>query len=189
MSRRRKFTLSEAELQVVEQAITSHPEAEVVKRAMALRLLHLGHRPQAVAEMLVVNLSTIYNWCRRWAAEGLDGLVNRPKSGRPRKADERYCRLLEEALEADPATYSYGFTVWTADRLRAHLEQQTGISLSRGRFALLMEDLGYVYRRPKRDLAPKQDQEAKQQAADLLDELKRGQKVVMSSFSLWTKRP
>jgi putative transposase len=189
MSRRRSFTLSETELQVVEQAISSHPEAEVMKRAMALRWLHLGHRPQAVAKMLVVNSSTIYNWCRRWAAEGLDGLVNRPKSGRPRKADERYCHLLEEALETDPAAYGYNFTIWTADRLRAHLEEQTGIRLSRGRFALLMEDLGYVYRRPKRDLASKQDQEAKQQAADLLDELKKGQKVVISSFSLWTKRP
>src|SRR5438128_1579431 len=107
MSRRRNFTLSEAELQVVERAITSHPETEVVKRAMALRLLHRGHRPHDVAEMLVVNLSTVYNWCRRWAAEGLDGLVNRPKSGRPRKADEQYCRLLEQALETDPAIYDY----------------------------------------------------------------------------------
>jgi transposase len=189
MSRRRNFTLSEAELQVVEQAITSHPEAEVVKRAMALRLLHHEHRPQAVAHMLVVNLSTIYNWCRRWEAEGLAGLVNRPKSGRPRKADATYCQHLAEALERDPGEYGYTFTIWTTERLRAHLERVTGISLSRGRFALLMNDLGYVYRRPKRDLTAKQDQEAKQQAAELLDELKKGQKAVISSFSLWTKRP
>jgi putative transposase len=189
MSRRRNFTLSEAELQVVEQAITSHPDVEVVKRAMALRLLHRGHRPQAVAEMLVVNLSTVYNWCRRWTAEGLDGLVNRPKSGRPRKANEGYCRLLEEALETNPADYDYSFTIWTADRLRAHLERQTGICLSRGRFAELLERQGYVFRRPKKDLGSKQDQTAKQQAAELLDELKRGQNRVISSFSLWMKQP
>lgn len=189
MSRRRNFTLSEAELQIVEQAITSHPETEVVKRAMAVRLLHRGHRPQEVAEMLLVNLSTVYNWCRRWAAEDQDGLVNHPRSGRPHEADEQYCRLLEQALETDPAIYDYRFTIWTSDRLRAHLEQQTGICLSRGRFALLMEDLGYVFRRPKPDLASKQDQEAKQQAAELLDELKKGQNKVISSFSFWTKRP
>lgn len=189
MSRRRNFTLSEAELQVLEKAITTHPDIEVVKRAMALRLLHRGHSPQEVAEMLVVNLSTIYNWCRRWAAEGLDGLVNRPKSGRPRKADDHYCQLLEEALETNPAASGYAFTIWTSDRLRTHLEQQTGISLSRGRFAELLERQGYVFRRPKKDLASKQDQTAKQQAAELLDELKKGQNRVISSFSLWTKPP
>jgi transposase len=181
--------LSEAELQEIEEAIASHAEVEVVKRALALRLLHQGQRPQAVAAMLVVNLSTVYNWCRGWAAEGLEGLVNRPQSGRPGKADEEYCRLLETRLETDPSRYDYSFTIWTADRLRAHLEEQTGIRLSRGRFALLMEDLGYVYRRPQRDLAAKPDQKAKQQATELLDELKRGRKGVISSFSLWTKPP
>jgi transposase len=95
----------------------------------------------------------------------LKGLYYRPKTGRPRKSNPEYRHLLEETLESDPASYGYHFTVWTSDRLRQHLEQQTGISLSRGRFALLMEEIGYGYRRPKRDLTTKQDQDAKQQAA------------------------
>src|SRR5690606_2448841 len=122
-------------------------------------------------------------------AEGLAGLIDRPRSGRPRKANEKYCQLLGEALEVDPESFGYTFTVWTSDRLGAHLERLTGIRLSPGRFSSLMDELGYVYRRPKRDLIAKQDQQAKQQAAELLDELKRGQKVVISSFSLWTKPP
>lgn len=183
------FSLSREQLEMVEEAIKFDERPGVVKRAMALRLLHYGHRPEAVAEMLLVTASTIYQWHHRWVAEGLDGLVDRPKSGRPRKANEKYCQLLAEALETDPGSFGYAFTVWTSDRLRAHLEQLTGISLSLGRFSTLMDELGYVYRRPKRDLTAKQDQAAKQQAAELLDELKRGQKVVISSFSLWTKPP
>ena len=189
MPKRRDFKLSEEELRAVEEAIAHDERPEVVKRAMALRLLHRGHRPEEVADMLVVTASSVYNWCRRWESEGVAGLVNRPKSGRPRKADADYCQQLAEALERDPGEYGYPFTIWTTDRLRAHLERVTGINLSRGRFAVLMDDLGYVYRRPKRDLAAKQDQDAKQQAAALLDELKKGQEVVISSYSLWTKQP
>jgi transposase len=96
---------------------------------------------------------------------------------------------LDEALNSDPASYGYSFTIWTTARLRQHLEQRTGIRLSQGRFVELLEREGYVFRRPKKDLQAKQDKTAKQQAADLLDELKRGQKVVISSFSLWTKQP
>ena len=181
--------MSDEELRAVEEAIAHDERPEVVKRAMALRLLHRGHRPEEVADMLMVTASSVYNWCRRFESEGVTGLVNRPKSGRPRKADAHYCQQLAEALERDPGEYGYPFTIWTTDRLRAHLERITGIRLSRGRFAVLMDDLGYVYRRPKRDLAAKQDQDAKQQAAALLDELKKGQNVMISSYSLWTKQP
>ena len=38
-----------------------------------------------------------------------------------------------------------------------------------------MERESYVYRRPKRDLTLKQDKTAKEQATELLDELKKGQ--------------
>ncbi|MBZ0302544.1 MAG: IS630 family transposase [Anaerolineae bacterium] len=183
------FSLGNEQLEVLEEAIKFDERPEVVKRAMALRLLHYGHRPEAVAEIMLVTASTVYQWRHRWDAEGLTGLVDRPRSGRPRKADEKYCQLLGEALEADPESFGYAFTVWTSDRLRAHLERLTGISLSPGRFSILMDELGYVYRRPKRDLTAKQDQDAKQQAAELLDELKKGRNVVISSFSLWTKRP
>jgi transposase len=119
----------------------------------------------------------------------LKGLSYRPKSGRPRQRNADYRRWLEESLETDPANHGYTFTVWTSDRLRQPLEQQTGISLSRGRFAILMDEMDYVYRRPKRDLTTKQDQKAKQQAADLLDELKKGRNKPIVSYSLWTKRP
>jgi transposase len=120
---------------------------------------------------------------------GIMGLQDQPRSGRPRKGTEEYCRLLQETLDTDPAVHGYSFTVWTAERLRDHLEQTTGIRLSIGRFTMLLEREGYVYRRPKQDLTVKQDQTAKQQATELLDELKRGRNMPTLSFSLWTKQP
>jgi transposase len=189
MPKRREFTLSSEDLKVVEDTIAHDKRPEVVKRAMALRLLHLGHSTEEVAEMLLVAVSTIYTWWRRWEAEGVAGLANKPKSGRPSKATAEYCQKLDEALEQEPAAYGYAFTIWTLDRLRDHLEAQTGIRLSRGRFQILMKQRDYVYRRPKRDLTLKQDAEAKAQAAELIEELKKGRNLTILSSSLWTKRP
>jgi transposase len=189
MPKRREFTLSNEDLKVVEDTIAHDKRPEVVKRAMALRFLHLGHSTEDVAEMMLVGVSTIYTWWRRWEAEGVTGLANKPKSGRPSKATAEYCQKLDEALEQDPAAYGYTFTIWTLDRLRDHLEAETGIRLSRGRFQILMKKRDYVYRRPKRDLQSKQDADAKAQAAALIEELKKGQNLIISSSSLWTKRP
>ena len=189
MSRRVDFSLTDEQVAEIEEAINHSPHPEVRQRAIAIRLLHFGHKPEQVAEMVAITANTIWMWHRRWRESGLAGLQDQPRSGRPRKATAEYCRVLEEALNSDPASYGYSFTVWTMDRLRAHLEQETGIGLSQTRFAMVLEREGYVYRRPKRDLTPKQNKTAKQQAAELIEELKRGQNRVISSFSLWTKPP
>ena len=189
MSRRIDFTLTDEQLAQIEEAINHTPYPEVRQRAIAIRLLHKGYKPEQVAELVAISANTIWMWHRRWREEGMTGLQDQPRSGRPRKATAEYCRVLEETLNSDPADYGYSFTVWTMDRLRSHLEQRTGIRLSQTRFAMVLEREGYVYRRPKRDLSTKQDKHAKQQAAELLEELKRGQNMVISSFSLWTKRP
>ena len=79
--------------------------------------------------------------------------------------------------------------MWTVERLRQHLEKETGIDLSEPRLRALLKRKGYRYRRPKHDLGHLQDKEAKAQAAELLDELKKRSSETISSASLWTKRP
>ena len=94
MSRRIDFTLTDEQRAAVEQAMNHSPLPEVRQRAMAIRLLHLGHKPETVAQMLAVAPSSIWNWHRRYRATGLAGLANRAKSGRPSKADATYVSAL-----------------------------------------------------------------------------------------------
>jgi len=189
MSRRIDFTLTEDELAVVEQAMNHSPLPEVRQRATAIRLLHLGHKPGVVAEMVAVGASTVWTWHRRYRTDGLEGLANKPKSGRPAKADAAYVAELERTLDLDPRELGYAFSVWTINKLRKHLEKQTGILLSYTRFRALLSKHEYVYRQPKHDLSDLQDAEAKATAEDLLEWLKKSPSTTTpSSSSLWTKR-
>ena len=92
-------------------------------------------------------------------------------------------------LEQEPKDLGYDFVVWTVDRLRQHLEKETGIALSEPRLRALMKRKGYRYRRPKHDLGHLQDKEAKAQAAELLEVLKKRSSETISSSSLWTRQP
>lgn len=189
MSRRIDFTLTDEQLAAVEQAMNHSPLPEVRQRATAIRLLHLGHKPEAVAEMLAVGTSTVWTWHRRYRAEGLDGLANKPKSGRPAKADANYLVEVERAIDSDPRELGYAFSVWTINKLREHLAKQTGILLSYTRFRALLSKHGYVYRQPKHDLSDLQDDQAKAAAEERLDGLKKSPfKTTPSSCCLWTKR-
>ena len=189
MPKPRDYHLCEEKLAAIETAIHHDKRPEVRQRCTAIRLLHLGHKPEQVAEMQAVSKPTIYGWIDRWWSGGVEGLANRSKSGRPLKADDAYSLKFLEIIEKEPSELGYDFTIWTIDRLRAHLEKETGISLSESRFRAMLKRKGYRYRRPKRDLGHLQDKEAKAEAADRLEELKKKSSETISSSSLWTKQP
>jgi transposase len=183
------FKLSSEELREIEQAVKHASQPEVRHRATAIHLLHKGQRPEEVAGVMAVKPTTVYQWYHRWRAEGVEGLVNRAKGGRPRKATEGYCELLAEVLESEPSEWGYDFSLWTVERLRAHLYEQTGVSLSAGRLRALMKQQGYRYRRPKHDLTDLQDPQARQAAHEIIEWLKKTPSPGPSSSSLWTKQP
>lgn len=192
MSRRVNFTLNDEQLAEIEQAINSSPHPEVRQRAIAIRLLHLGHKPEAVAEMVAITANTIWTWHRRWRQEGIAGLADRPKSGRKTKANDEYVRQLEAALTTDPQQLGLAYHIWTLNKLRLYLHQQTGILLSYTRFRALLSKLEYVWRQPKHDLSALQDPAAQQVAEQVLDWLKKtppSPSLPLSSFSSWMKRP
>jgi transposase len=189
MAERVNYQLKDDEVALLEQAIRHDERPEVRQRATAIRMLHLGKHPTEVADVLAVSLPTIYNWHARYREAGLEGLANRPKSGRPGIADEDYCQILAETLEQSPPDLGYAFTVWTVKRLCDHLEKKTGKRLSESRLRHLLKEKDYRYKRPKHDLHHLQDPEAKDQARELLEELKKGASETISGSSLWTKRP
>jgi len=190
MPKRIDYRLTEEQAHIVDEAINHAPEPEVRQRAIAIKGLHLGHSAEAVAEMSGVQMVSVYNWHKRWLAEGIVGLKNRPKSGRPANTDQTYRDLLAEVIEQDPAELGYGFTFWTAGRLQAHMAKVTGMGLSANRFRVLLKRCGYVYRQPTHDLSDLQDPQARDAAQELLDWLKKTPfSTKPSSFSLWTKQP
>ena len=111
MSRRIDFTLTDEQLATVKRAIDNSPLPEERQRATVVRLLHLGYKPEAVAEMMPVSASTIWIWHRRYRAEGLDGLGNRVNSGRPAQADAHFLAEVEQAIDTDPSDLDYAYSV------------------------------------------------------------------------------
>lgn len=185
----RDYSLTEEELKELGQIIRTDKRAEVVQRATGVRMMGLGQTSAQVADQLVVTPATIRNWFTRWQEGGVQALVNRPKAGRPRQTTEAYWQVIADALESAPSRFGYTFTIWTLVRLRDHAEQQTGLHLHANYLSEQMKQHGYVYRRPKHDLAHKQDAQARDAAAAVLEGLKKTPKQGISHFSLWTKAP
>ena len=189
MPKHKQYTLSDDELQAINRLIRQDKRPKVVRRATAMRLLHEGHAPKVVADLVQVSEATVYNWHQRWIQAGVEGLVPHAPPGRPVRAQVEYWHAIEAALGSDPHDLGYSFTIWTVERLRDHVAQVTGVQLSVGYLGEQLKARGYVYRRPKHDLHVHQDPAARAAAEARLVELKKKPNKAILSSSLWTKVP
>jgi transposase len=103
---------------VLRKPSASHQQA--VRARIVLRASEGATNTQIAAEM-GVSLPTVGLWRRNFCERGLDGLVDAPRSGRPRQIDDdEVQRVLAKTLEPPPD----GTTHWSVRRLAA----VTGIS-------------------------------------------------------------
>jgi len=131
---------------------------------------------------------SLYQWHARFRSHGIDGLVNQPKPVPQRKVTAEYRHRLEAALQTEPHVYGYAFAIWTRQRLVTHLANATGIWIDVSWMQQLLNQLGYVCRRPKHDVRHRQDAAAKSSAQAELEALKKTANGTSTGFSLWTKR-
>jgi transposase len=132
-------------------------DARVVRRAQMIRLSSQGKSVTQIAAFWEVSAPGVRKIINRFNREGISGLSDRPRRGRPRKTNERYVALLKQAVSADPRKQGYCFGCWTLPRLREHLGRRTRVLLSVAHLSRLMAAHGIVYRRPKHGMTHLRD--------------------------------
>ena len=113
-------------------------EARLVERARIVLGLLKGDSVSAVARTLKVRPNTVIDWRRRFETQGIAGLRDRPRSGKPVRYDAEFRNQVLKVLELDPPS---GQSCWdgpaVARRLKAsphavwRLLRKEGICLSR----------------------------------------------------------
>jgi transposase len=122
-------------------------DAAAVRRGQMVLLSSRGKAASEIAPLWGVAGQCVRKVINRFDREGLAGLPDRPRRGRPRKAGGRYVELLKEAVRADPHELGYVFGCRTLDRLREHLALRTRVMLSPAHLSRLMAENRVVYRR------------------------------------------
>jgi len=165
-------SLSKKETRALDRLLRGDTPARVLRRAQMVHLSSQGFKCGQIAEMLSVSGPTVTQAIHRFNAEGLDGLADRPRPGRPPRARDRYIRLLKDVVQTSPRELGYPFTCWSLARLREHLLRKTGVLLSPPYLSRLMKKHGIVYRRPRHVMAHLRDPADYDEKKALLEFLK-----------------
>jgi transposase len=109
------------DLQVLRRwAQASSVPASLAQRAKLLLLAAEGIGNTAIAEQLGITRPTVIAWRQRYTREGLDGLVDRRRPGRPQTVRrDRRAQILATTLAPPPQ--ELGVTHWSSRLLAAEL--------------------------------------------------------------------
>lgn len=122
MSKPRAINVSEDDRRtLLEWSRSRKIDNAIATRARIVLMTSDGIRADEIAEALGVSARNVYKWIWRFDEEGIKGLAERPRSGRPRALDlDRITEILQKTVEEHPR----GATHWSL-RLMA---EATGVS-------------------------------------------------------------
>jgi transposase len=80
-----------------------------------------------IAAIVRENEETVRRWLRRWIAEGIEGLKDRPGGGAPAKITKEYEEQLLATVRLRPRSLGQPYSMWTLRRLADYMAEQTGI--------------------------------------------------------------
>ena len=96
---------------------------------------------------------TVARWLKRYLAEGLEGLKDAPRPGRPSEITETYRATLLAAVRRRPRSLDQPYSLWTLQRLIDYMAEETGQRVSIETMRQLLKRHEIVLSRPQHKIS------------------------------------
>jgi len=126
-----KVTFPDNALEDLDSFLKHEKKARLFRRAQALKVVVQGTPAKRVAKLFNFTYSALLRWIRRFERNGIEGLRDLKRQGRPKKVTADVEPFLLKLMESDPRDYGSIYSMWTAPQLVKVLKKQKGISLSK----------------------------------------------------------
>ena len=110
-------------------------DAKQSRRLLALALLLEGSSRYEAARMTGMDRQTLRDWVYRYNAEGVAGLTDRPRSGRPPLLAQGQLAELGSLVETGPAPVKDGVVRWRCLDLKTQIATVLGFRFPNVRLA------------------------------------------------------
>lgn len=125
----------------------------VAHRLHAVALNMEGRTAPEIADVLKVHRSNVCLWLERWCEEGLEGILEGHRPGRPPALSERQRQQLGDILESGPVAYGFSSGVWTCPMVARVLEEEFSLSYHPAHVSRILHSLEFSVQRPRKVLA------------------------------------
>lgn len=122
-------------------------------RLHGVLLVAQGMTCPQVAQVLGDSHHTVVNWVRRFETDGLAGLAEGQRPGRPSRLSADQLTRVESALRADPHEFGLATHLWDGPALSEFLARELGVELKVRQCQRLFRQLGFRLRKPRPQVA------------------------------------
>jgi transposase len=149
-------------------------------RAQMVRMTAQGFERWQIAQYVGVHPQTVKRTCQRFRQEGVSGLHEKPRAGKPSAWNAQIEQFVHTCLAQDQA--------WDCVRLSEAIGAQFQIEFHREVIRGRLQSMGYTWQRTRYGPIQKPDPEAVQTAQEFLEWFKRGRMRGWYTYCTWTKR-
>ena len=140
--------LTEAESREIKRLANSRKEPKgKVQRARIVWLSSQSFKVPSIAESVSLSVQSVRFWIKRFNQNGLSGLEDAPRSGRPAFHTEEDRSRLIALVRSKPPELGYPFKLWTIRRLQTAFVEQEQINLSTSTIWTWIRAEGLVWKR------------------------------------------
>lgn len=144
--------------------LDTDPSRRVRQRAHSILLSANGTSIDEIAQIYQVHRDTVSSWIDRWTTSGVEGLSDQPRSGSPPKLDEHEQEMVQDLIAAHPNS---------PKMVLAQLADNTGKTISRSTLKRLAKRAGLSWKRVRKSVKSKRDEQAFEVAKKEIETLKK----------------
>ena len=149
------LTISDNEnmIMALQDEIRRNDASRYDHRLHGVLLVAQGMTCPRVAQLLGDAHHTVVNWVRRFETEGLAGLAEGQRPGRPSRLSDQQLAKVEAALRDSPETCGLATQMWDGPTLSEFLHREFGVKLKVRQCQRLFRQLGFRLRKPRPQVA------------------------------------
>jgi putative transposase len=125
----------------LEYAYKREKDARVKERMLLIMLIKEGKMPAHAARELHRAKSWAYTWRDRYEAEGIEGLKDKPRSGRPPRISQK----VQMSIRKELRSYPYG---WKTREVMRLIYKRAGVVYSETHICRLLQKWGFKRKVP-----------------------------------------
>jgi len=143
-------------------------------RLYAVYQVALGQPSRKLEDLYNTSFKQITNWVHRFELEGVEGLVDKPKSGRKPKLNNSQRQEIAAVLTNElPTKYDYNTATWTGPLLIDWIKKTYEIVFKKAQIYNVIKSLGFTYQKG-RGIFPEANEKKQEEFKDALKKTLRG---------------
>jgi transposase len=118
-------------------------------RLYAVYQVSKGKDAKEIQDLYSTSHKSICNWVHRYNAEGIEGLKDRPRSGRPSFLTDSQKFELDQLIQGNPLEHGYSTATWTGALVADLVKKRFGVEYKKAQIYNILHSLKFSFQKGK----------------------------------------